>query len=153
MKKIIPLTVALFAVILSFSSCKKKSSNFQATVDHEQIAKYVAANNLQGQYTSSGIYYVIETPGSSSHPTISSTVTVNYKGTLLDGTVFDQESNVSFPLSNVIKGWQQGIPLIGSGGQILLIIPSGLGYGSSQQGSIPPNSVLIFNVTLKSFTN
>lgn len=152
MKRFIPLTIVLFAVILSFSSCKK-NSNFQSTVDHERIATYVKAHDLQGQYTASGIFYVIETAGSSQHPTISSKVTVDYKGTLLDGTVFDQQSGVSFYLSQVIKGWQEGIPLIGSGGKILLIIPSGLGYGSKQQGSIPANSVLIFDVTLHSFTN
>jgi FKBP-type peptidyl-prolyl cis-trans isomerase len=152
MKKIIPLTVVLFAVILSFSSCKK-NSNFQSTVDHERIAAYVKANNLQGQYTASGIFYVIDTAGTIPHPTISSTVTVDYKGTLLDGTVFDQHNDISFPLSQVIKGWQEGIPLIGPGGKILLIIPSGLGYGSKQKGSIPANSVLVFDVTLHSFTN
>lgn len=152
MKKIIPLTAILFAVILSFSSCKKKT-NIQSTIDHGRIATYVKDNNLQGQYTSSGIFYVIETPGSSTHPTVTSTVNVDYKGTLLNGTVFDQQSNISFPLSRVIKGWQQGIPLIGSGGKILLIIPSGLGYGSTPQSGIPANSVLIFNVTLHSFTN
>ncbi len=152
MKKIFPLIAVLFALVLSLSSCKK-TSNKQATIDHLTIENYVKTHNLQGQYTSSGIFYVISKPGSSNHPTVSSTVSVDYKGYLLDGTVFDQRSNFSFPLSQVIKGWQEGIPLIGTGGQEILIIPSGLAYGGSQNAGIPANSVLAFNVTLHSFTN
>lgn len=153
MKKIIRLAIVTLAVVFGFSSCKKNSSNTQATIDHEKIIDYVKAQGLQGQYTPSGIFYVISSPGSSQHPTTSSTVTVNYKGYLLDGTVFDQQNNVTFPLADLIKGWQQGIPLIGTGGTIKLIIPSGLGYGSAGSGSVPPNAVLVFDITLISFTN
>jgi FKBP-type peptidyl-prolyl cis-trans isomerase FkpA len=153
MKKIIPFGVLLLVVFLTLPSCSKKASDQQATLDHQRIADYVQANNLQGQYTSDGMFYDILTSGSSHHPTTSSTVTVNYKGYLLDGTVFDQATGASFSLSQVIKGWQEGIPLVGTGGQILLIIPSGLAYGGSQSGVIPPNSVLVFNVTLLGYSN
>lgn len=151
MKKIISLTIVFFAVMLTFSSCKKKS--LQATIDHEKIVDYVKANGLKGQYTASGIFYVISNAGSAQHPTASSTVTVTYKGYLLDGTVFDQENDVSFALPDLIKGWQQGLPLIGTGGIIKLIIPSGLGYGSAGSTNVPANAVLVFDITLLSFTN
>ncbi len=153
MKKIISLCVLLLTGILLLPSCSKKASDQQASIDHQTIENYVAANNLQGQYTSDGIFYVIQNAGSSHHPSPTSTVTVNYKGYLLDGTVFDQQTDATLSLAQVIKGWQEGIPLIGTGGQILLIIPSGLAYGGSQAGSIPPNSVLAFNITLIGYTN
>jgi FKBP-type peptidyl-prolyl cis-trans isomerase FkpA len=83
-------------------------------------------------------------------PNINSLVTVAYKGTLTDGTIFDQSSSsgATFPLSNVIQGWQEGIPLFSEGGSGILLIPSALGYGSQPVGNIPENSVLIFEVTL-----
>lgn len=151
MKKLFLSATGLMVLILTFSSCKK--SNQQAAIDRQIIENYVAANNLQGSFTSSGLYYVIVSPGGTSHPTVSSNVTVDYKGTFLNGSVFDQANGVTFPLGNVIEGWQEGIPLIGSGGKIILIIPSALAYGSTGSGSIPSNTVLRFDVTLDSFTN
>jgi len=56
-----------------------------------------------------------------------------------------------FSLAGVIKGWQEGIPKIGKNGKIKLMIPSALGYGASEFGSIPANSVLIFDIELDSF--
>ena len=96
------------------------------------------------------MYYVISSTGNGEFPNINSFVTVAYKGTLTNGTIFDQSSSsgATFPLSNVIQGWQEGIPLFSEGGSGLLLIPSALGYGSQAVGSIPENSVLIFEVTL-----
>lgn len=153
MKKIFPLVVLLLIAFLSLPSCSKKASDQQATIDHQTIVDYVKSHNLQGQYTTDGMFYDVLNSGSSHHPTLASTVTVNYKGYFLDGTIFDQATGATFGLSQVIKGWQEGIPLIGTGGQILLIIPSGLAYGGAQSGSIPPNSVLAFNVTLLGYSN
>ena len=83
-------------------------------------------------------------------PDLSSVVTVAYTGKLTDGIIFDQSSSVgiSFPLTNVIQGWQEGIPLFSEGGTGKLLIPSALGYGSNAIGSIPANSVLIFDIEL-----
>ena len=58
------------------------------------------------------------------------------------------EKITTFPLSNVIQGWQEGIPLFSEGGSGVLLIPSALGYGGQAVGSIPANSVLIFEVSL-----
>jgi len=151
MRKYILYFAGMAVLLLSFGSCKKTDQ--QAAKDRQTIEDYVKTNNLQGNFTASGLYYVITQAGSDSRPTNSSTVTVDYKGTFLDGSVFDQGTNVTFPLYQVIQGWQEGIPLIGAGGKIILIVPSGLAYGSSGRGSIPPNSVLRFDVTLHSFSN
>ena len=63
---------------------------------------------------------------------------------------FDQSSSngITFPLSGVIQGWQEGIPLFKEGGSGILLIPSALGYGSQSVGTIPANSVLIFDINL-----
>lgn len=151
MKKYFLYFAGLVLLILAFGSCKK--SDQQSLVDKQIIENYVQANNLQGSFTSSGLYYVIDTPGGSVHPTVDSTVTVDYKGSFLNGDVFDQGTGVSFTLNQVILGWQEGLQLIGAGGKIILIIPSNLAYGSAGSGSIPPNTVLRFDVTLDSIDN
>lgn len=153
MQKNLLILVGLTLFLFGFSSCLKDNPSKQAKTDHQIIEAYAKANNLDGQFTDSGLYYVIVTPGSDNHPTLSSKVTVDYKGYFLDGTTFDQATNISFPLTNVIQGWQEGVQLIGSGGKIILIVPSGLAYGSIQRGSIPANSVLGFDITLHSFSN
>jgi len=124
----------------------------QTETDHQLILNYITSHNLKGQFTSSGLYYVILKSGNAKHPTLSSTLDTDYKGYFLNGKVFDQGTGVSFPLSRVIKGWQEGLQLIGEGGKIKLLIPSALGYGSTRSGSIPPNSVLGFDITLISIS-
>ncbi len=119
-------------------------------LDEDIILQYISDNNLNAEPTGSGLYYVISSTGNGEFPNINSFVTVAYKGTLTNGTIFDQSSSsgVTFPLSNVIQGWQEGIPLFSEGGSGILLIPSALGYGSQSVGNIPENSVLIFEVTL-----
>lgn len=89
----------------------------------------------------------------------SSTVTVQYVGVLYaNGTQFDASWNdgagkpVTFPLSGVIKGWQEGIPGMRVGGRRELIIPPSLGYGSTPQAKIPANSTLVFVIDLHSIS-
>lgn len=131
-----------------FNTCNKNVDYTQ--LDEDIILQYISDNNLNAEPTGSGLYYVINSTGNGEFPNINSLVTVAYKGTLTDGTTFDQSSSngITFPLSNVIQGWQEGIPLFSEGGSGILLIPSALGYGSQSVGNIPENSVLIFEVTL-----
>ncbi|MEE4260655.1 MAG: FKBP-type peptidyl-prolyl cis-trans isomerase [Bacteroidales bacterium] len=153
MKKIwfvIMLGVVLYAV----SACKKEEDNSeQAAIDKALIEAYISDNQLNAQSTASGLYYVIRESGNDEHPTVYSTVTVAYKGYLLNGDVFDESLAYTERLSLLIQGWREGIPLIGKGGKIKLMVPSALGYGGEQAGNIPANSVLIFDITLYNFTN
>ena len=107
--------------------------------------------------TSSGLQYKILKLGKGKYPTDESTVTVHYTGTLIDGTVFDSSVErgepISFPLSDVIPGWTEGVQLINEGGKIELTIPYELGYGEKGSGPIPPKSVLIFEVELIDITS
>lgn len=143
----------LFLFFLAFSACKDDtlSPEEQAQIDQDLITEYVATNGLNGQYTASGLYYVITKAGSLGSPNPSSNVTVNYAGRLLDGTPFDSGQSISFPLNGVIRGWQEGIPLVKKGGSITLVIPSALAYGTQKVGTIPANSVLVFDVDLLDF--
>ena len=139
--------ISFLLLLLVAFSCKKTDPNpdFSA-IDKLIIEDYISVKKLTAQSTSSGLYYVITAPGESVHPTINSSVTAYYKGYLADGTVFDQTvagKPATFPLANVIDGWQEGLQLI----------PSALGYGGVTKPGIPKNSVLIFDVELVSFTN
>jgi len=141
----------LFIPVL-FGGCKKTD---QATLDQQTILQYIKTHQLNAIAEPNGFYYVPMTIGTGGYPSINSTVTVNYVGYFTDGSVFDQTTTatgpISFPLSNVIPGWQEGIPLMQKGGSGLLLIPSALAYGSQGSGPVPGNTVLIFNVTLISF--
>jgi len=96
------------------------------------------------------LYYIITEEGTGEHPTATSKVSVFYKGYLTNGNVFDETTNgsESFYLSNLIEGWQIGIPILKEGGSGTFFVPSALGYGSQSTGSIPANSVLIFEISL-----
>lgn len=107
----------------------------------------------EGMVTSaSGLQYRIADPGNDIKPTFKDTVWVHYKGTLIDGTVFDEcapdQDPIHFTLDRVIRGWSEGMTYIGEGGKIELYVPAELGYGEQGTRGIEPNSVLIFNVEL-----
>lgn len=143
----------MLALLLGFTlaACNKETDN---RADEEKILDFIEENNLTAERHESGLYYAIEDGGSNDRPTVSDSVTVRYKGSLLDGHVFDQtpgNTSVTFPLSNLIPAWQVGIPLIGKGGQITLYSPSNLGYGNRSVGTIPAGSVLVFEIDLVDF--
>ena len=138
----------LLVSIISIASCKKDD---QREIDQQLIEDFINEHNLDADSTSSGLYYVIDEPGSAEHPTLSDVVTVTYVGFLLNGDVFDSRPNQTFPLNQVIAGWQEGIPLFGKGGKGWLIIPSHLGYGDRVLSGIPANSVLVFDINLIDF--
>lgn len=140
------LLVLLFLATAMFS-CSKED---QDKIDQETILKYISDHNLDAQATGSGLYYVIEEPGTGRQPEASNYVTVAYKGYLTNGDVFDESSSagIKFKLTTVIKGWTEGIQLFKEGGKGKLLIPSKLGYGSQATSGIPANSVLIFDVEL-----
>lgn len=106
--------------------------------------------------TASGLRYQILEAGAAEKPAATSTVKAHYVGKLCDGTIFDSTDKnggepVEFPLSGVIKGWTEGLQLIGKGGKIRLWIPAEIGYGNQDGGPIPAGSVLDFEVELVDF--
>ncbi|MEO9893657.1 FKBP-type peptidyl-prolyl cis-trans isomerase [Aurantibacter sp.] len=144
--------VSLLLVFICFACADdKKSEQIDYTAQNEEdITAYIAENNLTAEKSATGLYYVINNPGAGEQPTSNSNVTVAYKGHYLDGTVFDQSDaeGISFGLQNVIRGWTEGITYFKEGGNGILLVPSHLGYGSSNYNGIPGGSVLIFDVSL-----
>ncbi|MWP61924.1 FKBP-type peptidyl-prolyl cis-trans isomerase [Gilliamella sp. Pas-s25] len=110
------------------------------------------------QQTKSGLLYQVIKEGSDRHPTEQDTVIVHYSGTLTDGRKFDSSYDrgepATFPLNAVIKGWTEGIQLIGVGGKIKLVVPPELAYGDQSlpgqqdKAGIQPASTLVFEVEL-----
>lgn len=102
--------------------------------------------------TDSGLQYKITQQGTGKQPTAESTVVAHYKGSLIDGKVFDSslESGkpLEMPLNQVVPGWTEGFQLLKEGGKATLYIPAYLGYGEQGQGPIPGFSTLIFDVEL-----
>lgn len=100
----------------------------------------------------SGVTVETIKPGTGAQPTASDVVTVNYRGTLANGTEFDASAKhggpATFPLGQVIPCWTQGVQKIKVGGKAKLTCPAATAYGSRSVGSIPPNSDLTFEVEL-----
>ena len=100
----------------------------------------------------SGLQYKVLTKGTGESPSINDKVTVNYEGTLIDGTVFDSSYKrgkpITFPVGAVIKGWTEALQKMKVGSKWRLFVPAELAYGSQNRGPIAPGSTLIFDVEL-----
>ncbi|MBK9329351.1 MAG: FKBP-type peptidyl-prolyl cis-trans isomerase [Sphingobacteriales bacterium] len=146
MKKLLLL---LLIPVLVYS-CKKSDAE-QARIDKQILLKYIADSSLVVDSTASGLYYAIADSGSGVSPSSGSYITVYYKGYYTDGTIFDQNpagTPINGFLGGFIPGWIEGLPKIKKGGKIKLLVPSSLAYGNAGYASIPPNTVLIFDVEL-----
>ena len=145
----------LFLLTFLFSSCTKEVVD-QDMVDQEVIVNYLTTNKLTMTKDPSGIHYNIINTGAGNNPSPTATVEVRYKGTLMNGTIFDQTAtgkSATFQLTSLIPGWRIAIPLLKKGGKGTFIIPSNLGYGQFGSGGIPGRSVLIFEIELLAFSN
>lgn len=128
-----------------------------AETNKKEGEAFLAANKAKAGVISlpSGLQYKILQEGTGPKPTAADTVTVNYRGTLLDGTEFDSSYKrgqpASFPVGGIIKGWTEALLLMPVGSKWQLFIPPELAYGPRQAGpSIGPNSTLVFEVELLS---
>ncbi|MEO6150945.1 MAG: FKBP-type peptidyl-prolyl cis-trans isomerase [Mucilaginibacter sp.] len=150
MKRYITLIALL---IFAVTSCGKKGFDpkKQSEIDDADIRSYLALYNIDAQKDDSGIYYQITKPGNTIHPEADATVTVHTEIKLLDGTHISTLDSTQ-PLANFIKGLRIGIPLLDKGAEAIILVPSGLAYGSDNVGAIPPNSVLVYNIKLVGFT-
>lgn len=152
-------TVVILAVVLILEGCalnadekeKKKEVPFPKLPQGAGAIDKGAPKTFTR--TKSGLQYRILRKGEGAKPTAADTVEVDYQGWLDGGKVFDSSYRrgkpLSFPLKGVIRGWTEGMQLVGEGGMIELVIPSELGYGDrGAPPTIPPKATLHFLVEL-----
>ena len=125
-----------------------KKQTYKAALNLAKEEEFLAKNALKENVdtTASGLQYTIIASGADYKVQPQDTVWVNYKGTLIDGTVFDQNDSTKFVANRVIRGWTEGLGLLGEGGKATLYIPAELAYGERGNRGIEPNSTLIFDV-------
>ena len=134
------IVVVLFAPQTTWADDNQAGLTYWNGIDKEAIT------------TSSGLQYKALITGTGRKPKSNSRVIVHYRGLLLNGVTFDSsyEDDEPIPLSlkSVIKGWQEGVPLMPIGSVFIFLIPPELAYGDRKSGHIPPNSTLIFEIEL-----
>lgn len=135
-----------------FNSYLSDRRNYTIYTNKEREEDFLAKNAKKDgvQVTPSGLQYKIISAGNEVHPTVVDTVYVTYRGSLLDGTVFDETKGeaISLVLGRTVNGWKEALPLIGEGGEMEIYIPYALGYGENGTRGIGPAETLIFNVSL-----
>jgi len=149
------MSAALVALEQKVNEQRAKAQAAEAQKAQAAGQAYLAENAKKPgvKTTSSGLQYRVVQPGNGRAPTTADTVTVHYKGTLVDGKEFDSSYKrgqpATFALNQVIKGWTEGVQLMKEGGKLKLFVPSELAYGERGAGAqIGPNSTLIFEVEL-----
>lgn len=156
MYKYLLVIAAIAASLFFFSSCNKdngdfdveewKTSNLEFLNENAKIESVVVTN--------SGLQYQVISEGKENgkSPTANDFVRCNYKGMFINGQIFDStyldDNPALFKLSNVIKGWVEGLQYMKEGDRFRFVIPYDLGYGASGYATIPPYSTLIFDVEL-----
>ena len=116
-------------------------------------ASFLASNaGVAGVITTdSGLQYQVIEAGAGVSPSTADVALVGYKGTLLDGTTFDENPQTAMPIDGVVPGFSEGLQLMKKGAKFRFWIPPQLGYGDQAAGPIPAGSVLVFDVTLHDF--
>ncbi|MEI6707477.1 MAG: FKBP-type peptidyl-prolyl cis-trans isomerase [Methylococcales bacterium] len=150
--QILSIATVMLIGITMFSMANATTPEENSTAGSTFLAENAKKANIVT--TASGLQYEVLTKGSGTvSPSATDTVTVHYKGTTLDGKVFDSSYDrgapASFPLNRVIAGWTEGVQLMKVGDKFRFYIPANLAYGSEGAGrDIGPNSTLIFEVEL-----
>ena len=152
----------IYLLLTLVSACSKSDNNDQQSTACNVKAQYTNDNSATQRalmeafcnnngitYTvhPSGILYQIMTPGDTAKPNLCTSLTMTYTGKLMTGIQFDK-GTITYPLKDLIVGWQIAVPLIGKGGKIKMVIPSSLAYGPTSNGIIPANSPLYFEMSI-----
>lgn len=142
------LLIAAIALALAYAGTQ------DAVVNGATNEQFLAANAGEGgvETTASGLQYKMINPGEGPSPTVTDTALVKYEGRLRDGTIFDANEQTPIPVGGVVPGFSEALQLMQKGGEYRIWIPSDLAYGeASPSAEIPPNSLLIFDITLLDF--
>ncbi|NOR70825.1 MAG: FKBP-type peptidyl-prolyl cis-trans isomerase [Methylomarinum sp.] len=152
--RVITLLTGLLIGFTMFSMANATSPEENQAAGIAFLAENTTKENIVT--TASGLQYEVLAKGEGPSPTATTSVTVHYKGTTLDGKEFDssysRNAPATFPLNRVIAGWTEGLQLMNAGAKYRFFIPAELAYGTRGAGAdIGPNSTLIFEVELLSF--
>lgn len=146
------LVIAAFSSLL-FSSCLQPDSDpvfaaeEQWKMDTTAIGSFLRTNSINSRTDASGVRFVIDSLAQGFPPRFTSTVKIKYVGRFIGGNIFDQ-GTISGQVSNFITGFQVGLLLMPERTKARIYIPSGLAYGASGSGSIPPNSNIMFELQI-----
>ncbi|RYY24426.1 MAG: FKBP-type peptidyl-prolyl cis-trans isomerase [Sphingomonadales bacterium] len=152
------MTIGALALLWSTGACAQQADPSQ---DPDwSLRQSTALNNLKvtdGWQTAAGgvRWRRIKGDGTGKHPTVADTVTLHYAGTLTTGLEFDSSYKrgepATFPLSDLIEGWQIAVPLMGVGDVFEIAVPAEVGYGPITRGEIPGGATLFFKIELIGF--
>lgn len=149
--------VILSLLMVALVGCQKEETVWpyeeQLQRDIAAIDNYLTRNNIEAKVDSTNtLRYVITKPSEGLKPAQEDSITVLYTYSILKDNELGQSATTAEPLtfllSNLIEGWRRILPLVGEGSNVTIYIPSGLAYGAYQQGRIPPNSNLVFDIEL-----
>jgi FKBP-type peptidyl-prolyl cis-trans isomerase len=157
MKQVLIIIAAIVVIVAIIIGVLVMSTNHSSSSSNSNPNSNPNPNSTKSsagpQTMADGLQITDQTVGTGTVVKPGDTVTVTYTGTLADGTVFDSTDKhggtpATFPLSNVIQGWQEGIPGMKVGGTRTLVIPGPLAYGANPPPGIPANATLTFQIKL-----
>jgi len=152
-----PLVLLVILILVNCSGDSGHSGRYAENDTGVEQKQFLIDNALRSGVTttSSGLQYEVLKGASGPSPEASSSVTVHYVGTLIDGTEFDssysRNAPATFPLNKTIKGWVEGVQLMSVGSHYRFVVPAELAYGNRGVGSIvKPGNTLVFSIELLS---
>lgn len=141
------LLLALFTV-LALASCSTYSDNDLDSFDQE-IQNYLKEEGISCEKSESGLYYKVIEEGSGEYIQYKDIVQFTYKGNLLNGDVFDEQTEaVEYPVGQLIGAWKEIMLQLKKGSKAYLVTPPQLGYGTNNLEDIPQNSILVFELEI-----
>ena len=141
-------TLLCLLLILILGACSTYSDEDLKGFD-KTIREWIRQQNIQYKSTDSGLYYYFESKGQGQKIKYTDSVTVQFKGTLLDSTIFEIEKvPVTFAVNEVIIAWKEVLLMSGRNAKIKIIVPPQLGYGNHKLDKIPQNSILLYEIEI-----
>ncbi|XOV67410.1 MAG: FKBP-type peptidyl-prolyl cis-trans isomerase [Fluviicola sp.] len=144
-------TVSLLSLVFLLFSCGDTYSEDEKNEFDRKIERFLKKKEIKYVRSSSGLYYKIVDPGEGELIKLKDRVRFTYKGTFLNGKVFDERKDpVEFDVQTLIGAWKEVMLYLRPGGKAFIVSPPQLGYGEHDLDGIPPNSILVFELEVKS---
>ncbi len=141
-------TLLCLLLILILGACSTYSDEDLKGFD-KTIREWIRQQNIQYKSTDSGLYYYFENKGQGQKIKYTDSVTVQFKGTLLDSTIFEiEKAPVTFAVNEVIIAWKEVLLMSKRNAKIKIIVPPQLGYGNHKLDKIPQNSILLYEIEI-----